>query len=63
MPSKDINSTENAKRLARTLFCNLQGSEDQLVVQDFYPYFDTEMDHNAFDLFDKDGQRTYRSRR
>ncbi|KAF9425589.1 hypothetical protein BGZ94_007395 [Podila epigama] len=56
MPSKDINSTENAKRLARTLFYNLQGNGDQLVVQDFYPYFDTEEEaQKAFNLFDKDG--------
>lgn len=41
VPSKDINSNENAKRLARTLFYDLQGSGDRLVVQDFYPYFDT----------------------
>ncbi|KAF9902586.1 hypothetical protein EC991_004759 [Linnemannia zychae] len=57
-PSKDINSTENAKRLARTLFHNLQQfpDADQLVVEDFFPYFTTEDDaRKAFALFDKDG--------
>ncbi|KAG0030634.1 hypothetical protein BGZ82_007342 [Podila clonocystis] len=55
-PSKDIGSTANAKRLAKTLFKNLQGNGDELVVQDFFPYFDTEDDaHTAFAIFDKDG--------
>ncbi|KAG0026473.1 hypothetical protein BGZ82_009459 [Podila clonocystis] len=55
MPFKDINPTENAKRLARTLFYSLQGSRDHLLVQDFNPYFDTEEDaYYAFNLFDKD---------
>ncbi|KAF9544612.1 hypothetical protein EC957_011827 [Mortierella hygrophila] len=55
-PAKDINSTHNAKRLAKTLFYNLQGNGDELVVQDFYPYFDTEEDsQKAFSMFDKDG--------
>ncbi|KAF9941281.1 hypothetical protein BGZ65_004307 [Modicella reniformis] len=55
-PSKDIGSTENAKRLAKTLFYNLQTNSDQLVVQDFCPYFDTEEEAQvAFTLFDKDG--------
>ncbi|KAG0043407.1 hypothetical protein BGZ83_011454, partial [Gryganskiella cystojenkinii] len=56
VPAKDINSTENAKRLARTLFHNLQGHGDELVVEDFYTYFETEDDaQDAFALFDKDG--------
>ncbi|KAG0362962.1 hypothetical protein BGZ54_008402 [Gamsiella multidivaricata] len=55
-PAKDINSTENAKRLAKTLFYNLQGNGEDLVVEDFYPYFDTEEDaKEAFMIFDKDG--------
>ncbi|KAG0266959.1 hypothetical protein BGZ95_002972, partial [Linnemannia exigua] len=57
-PSKDINSTENAKRLARSLFHNLQHSPlaDQLTPPDFYPYFSTPEDaQKAFSLFDKDG--------
>ncbi|KAG0335524.1 hypothetical protein BG004_008411 [Podila humilis] len=55
-PAKDINSTDNAKRLAKTLFYNLQGYGDQLVVEDFYPYFETESDaKDAFAMFDKDG--------
>ncbi|OAQ32881.1 hypothetical protein K457DRAFT_90455 [Linnemannia elongata AG-77] len=55
-PAKDINSTDNAKRLAKTLFYNLQGNGDELVVQDFYPYFDTEeASQKAFAIFDKDG--------
>ncbi|KAF9143539.1 hypothetical protein BGX30_000155 [Mortierella sp. GBA39] len=56
IPAKDINSTHNAKRLAKTLFYNLQGNGDELVVQDFYPYFDTEeASQEAFSIFDKDG--------
>ncbi|KAF9905817.1 hypothetical protein EC991_001293 [Linnemannia zychae] len=55
-PAKDINSTENAKRLAKTLFYNLQGNGDELVVEDFYPYFETEQAaQEAFAIFDKDG--------
>ncbi|KAF9586242.1 hypothetical protein BGW38_008118 [Lunasporangiospora selenospora] len=55
-PTKDINSTSNAKRLAKTLFYNLQGNGDDLVVEDFYPYFDAEEDaKEAFAIFDKDG--------
>ncbi|KAF9392639.1 hypothetical protein CPB97_011619 [Podila verticillata] len=55
-PTKDINSTENAKRLAKTLFYNLQGNGDELVVEDFHPYFETEEDaREAFAIFDKDG--------
>ncbi|KAF9934835.1 hypothetical protein FBU30_010808 [Linnemannia zychae] len=55
-PTKDINSTETAKRLAKTLFYNLQCNGDELVVEDFYPYFDTEEDaKKAFAIFDKDG--------
>ncbi|KAG0205148.1 hypothetical protein BGX28_003189 [Mortierella sp. GBA30] len=55
-PMKDINSTSNAKRIAKTLFYNLQGSGDELVVEDFYPYFETEGDaKEAFAIFDKDG--------
>ncbi|KAF8941846.1 hypothetical protein BGZ47_007124 [Haplosporangium gracile] len=55
-PAKDINSTDNAKRLAKTLFYNLQGNGDELVVEDFYPYFDTEeASKEAFAIFDKDG--------
>ncbi|KAF9365520.1 hypothetical protein BGX34_009663 [Mortierella sp. NVP85] len=55
-PSKDIGSTENAKRLAKTLFYNLQTNSDELIVQDFYPYFDSEEEAQlAFGLFDKDG--------
>ncbi|KAF9101013.1 hypothetical protein BGX27_000130 [Mortierella sp. AM989] len=57
-PTKDIGSTANAKRLAKTLFYNLQSNahRDELVVQDFYPYFDTEEEAKAaFAIFDKDG--------
>ncbi|KAG0052691.1 hypothetical protein BGZ83_002210 [Gryganskiella cystojenkinii] len=61
-PSKDVGSTANAKRLAKTLFYNLMrnshGYHDrvELVVQDFYPYFSTEEDAQAaFTIFDKDG--------
>ncbi|KAF9433300.1 hypothetical protein BGZ76_009629 [Entomortierella beljakovae] len=55
-PAKDINSTESAKRLAKTLFYNLQGDAEELVVEDFYLYFDTENDaKEAFAIFDKDG--------
>ncbi|GJJ74665.1 hypothetical protein EMPS_07023 [Entomortierella parvispora] len=55
-PAKDINSTDNAKRLAKTLFYNLQGNGEELVVEDFYPYFQTEEDaKEAFAIFDKDG--------
>ncbi|KAF9430573.1 hypothetical protein BGZ94_006062 [Podila epigama] len=55
-PSKDIGSTANAKRLAKTLFKNLQRHSDELVVQDFFPYFDTEEEaRTAFAIFDKDG--------
>ncbi|KAI9239519.1 MAG: Mechanosensitive ion channel-domain-containing protein [Podila humilis] len=55
-PSKDIGSTANAKRLAKTLFKNLQSNSDELIVQDFFPYFDTEDDaRTAFAIFDKDG--------
>ncbi|KAF9364200.1 hypothetical protein BGX34_002229 [Mortierella sp. NVP85] len=56
VPAKDINSTDNAKRVAKALFYNLQSSGEELVVQDFYPYFDTEGDaKEAFAIFDKDG--------
>ncbi|KAI1300851.1 hypothetical protein EDD11_005941 [Mortierella claussenii] len=55
-PSKDIGSTANAKRLAKTLFYNLQSSGEELVVQDFFPYFDSEDEAKlAFAIFDKDG--------
>ncbi|KAG0323260.1 hypothetical protein BGZ99_002879 [Dissophora globulifera] len=55
-PTKDISSTDNAKRLAKTLFYNLQGNGDELIVEDFYPYFETEDDaKEAFAIFDKDG--------
>ncbi|GJJ75160.1 hypothetical protein EMPS_07518 [Entomortierella parvispora] len=56
VPAKDISSTENAKRLARMLFHNLQNHGEELVVKDFYSYFDTEEEaQNTFALFDKDG--------
>ncbi|KAG0276469.1 hypothetical protein BGZ95_007494 [Linnemannia exigua] len=55
-PTKDINSTEYAKRTARTLFHNLQGANEELVVNDFYPYFDSQEEAKAaFAIFDKDG--------
>ncbi|KAF9353615.1 hypothetical protein BGX26_008620 [Mortierella sp. AD094] len=55
-PAKDINSTDNAKRLAKSLFYNLQGNGEELLVEDFYPYFDTMADaKEAFAIFDKDG--------
>ncbi|CAO3565991.1 unnamed protein product [Mortierella alpina] len=55
-PTKDINSTANAKRVAKSLFHNLQGNGDELVVEDFFPYFDSEADaKEAFAIFDKDG--------
>ncbi|KAG0007338.1 hypothetical protein BGZ80_004795, partial [Entomortierella chlamydospora] len=55
-PAKDIDSTNNAKRLAKSLFYNLQGNGEELLVEDFYPYFDTEADaKEAFAIFDKDG--------
>ncbi|KAI8596592.1 Mechanosensitive ion channel-domain-containing protein [Dissophora ornata] len=55
-PTKDINSTANAKRLAKSLFYNLQGNGEELVVEDFYPYFENEDDaKEAFAIFDKDG--------
>ncbi|KAF9192472.1 hypothetical protein BGZ51_005484 [Haplosporangium sp. Z 767] len=55
-PTKDIGSTANAKRLAKTLFYNLQNNGDELVVQDFYPYFATpEEAQIAFAIFDRDG--------
>ncbi|KAG0279022.1 hypothetical protein BGZ95_002536 [Linnemannia exigua] len=58
-PSKDIGSTANAKRLAKTLFYNLQtisGNRDDLVVENFYPYFATQEEaRTAFAIFDKDG--------
>ncbi|KAF9434471.1 hypothetical protein BGZ76_007960 [Entomortierella beljakovae] len=55
-PAKDIGSTANAKRLAKTLFYNLQSTGEELVVQDFYPYFSDEDEaKEAFGIFDKDG--------
>ncbi|KAF8985247.1 hypothetical protein BGZ46_005408 [Entomortierella lignicola] len=55
-PAKDINSTDYAKRLAKSLFYNLQGNGEELLVEDFYPYFDSEFDaKEAFAIFDKDG--------
>ncbi|KAF9094741.1 hypothetical protein BGX23_001664 [Mortierella sp. AD031] len=55
-PSKDIGSTANAKRLAKTLFYNLQINGEDLVVENFYPYFDTQEEaRTAFAIFDKDG--------
>ncbi|KAG0231511.1 hypothetical protein BGX31_005500 [Mortierella sp. GBA43] len=56
VPAKDFNSTANAKRVAKALFYNLQSHGDELVMEDFYPYFDTEGDaKEAFTIFDKDG--------
>ncbi|KAG0243679.1 hypothetical protein BGW41_001552 [Actinomortierella wolfii] len=55
-PTKDINSTANAKRLAKSLFYNLQKHSDSLVVEDFIPHFEDEEEaRRAFALFDKDG--------
>ncbi|KAF9909695.1 hypothetical protein EC991_008174 [Linnemannia zychae] len=58
-PAKDIGSTANAKRLAKTLFYNLQttnGNREDLVVESFYPYFTTQEEaRTAFAIFDKDG--------
>ncbi|KAG0286981.1 hypothetical protein BGZ97_007248 [Linnemannia gamsii] len=55
-PSKDIGSTANAKRLAKTLFYNLQTNGEDLVVENFYPYFSTQEEaRTAFAIFDKDG--------
>ncbi|KAF9976897.1 hypothetical protein BGZ73_007514 [Actinomortierella ambigua] len=55
-PTKDINSTANAKRLAKTLFYNLQRNSESLVVEDFMPHFEDEDEaRRAFALFDKDG--------
>ncbi|KAF9538316.1 hypothetical protein EC957_006936 [Mortierella hygrophila] len=55
-PSKDIGSTANAKRLAKTLFYNLQTNGEDLVVENFYPYFSTQDEARAaFTIFDKDG--------
>ncbi|KAF8931171.1 hypothetical protein BGZ47_000203 [Haplosporangium gracile] len=55
-PSKDIGSTANAKRLAKTLFYNLQTNGEDLIVENFYPYFSTEEEARAaFTIFDKDG--------
>ncbi|KAG0267041.1 hypothetical protein DFQ27_009187 [Actinomortierella ambigua] len=55
-PTKDINSTANAKQLAKTLFYNLQRHTESLVVEDFMLHFDDEEEaRRAFALFDKDG--------
>ncbi|KAF9920072.1 hypothetical protein FBU30_010138 [Linnemannia zychae] len=55
-PSKDIGSTANAKRLAKTLFYNLQTNGEDLVLENFYPYFATQEEAQAaFAIFDKDG--------
>ncbi|KAF9579691.1 hypothetical protein BGW38_003947 [Lunasporangiospora selenospora] len=58
-PAKDIGSTANAKRLAKTLFYNLKQQHgrtaEELLVEDFYRYFDTEEEaKEAFLIFDKD---------
>ncbi|CAE6480680.1 hypothetical protein ACGC1H_003511 [Rhizoctonia solani] len=76
----EIGSLHSARRLARDLFENLRNVDPErreLTVEDFYPFFKTEEDaHNAFSLFDKDGngdiskkemreavQRIYRERK
>jgi hypothetical protein len=52
---RDINSTEHAKQVAKSLFYQLQGSSDELIVEDFFPFFDTEDEAKAaFAIFDKD---------
>jgi hypothetical protein len=73
-------SLYSARKLAKKLFTNLRDQHpdrDSLVVEDFEPYFKSTADaHQAFHLFDKDGngdlskremreavQRIYRERK
>ncbi|KIK60286.1 hypothetical protein GYMLUDRAFT_601421 [Collybiopsis luxurians FD-317 M1] len=73
----DFGSLSSARRLARKLFSALGDKRDFLVVEDFEPYFRTTAEaHEAFHIFDKDGngdiskremreavQRIYRERK
>ncbi|KAF8825944.1 hypothetical protein HHX47_DHR6000586 [Lentinula edodes] len=73
----EFGSLSSARRLARKLFSALGDKRDFLIVEDFEPYFRTTAEaHEAFHLFDKDGngdiskremreavQRIYRERK
>ncbi|KAJ3731772.1 Mechanosensitive ion channel-domain-containing protein [Lentinula guzmanii] len=73
----EFGSLSSARRLARKLFGALGDKRDFLIVEDFEPYFRTTAEaHEAFHLFDKDGngdiskremreavQRIYRERK
>ncbi|KAG2015905.1 hypothetical protein CC2G_009127 [Coprinopsis cinerea AmutBmut pab1-1] len=76
----DVSGVYSARRLARKLFSVLSDVEPpraHLIVEDFYPYFNTTAEaHEAFAIFDKDGngditkremrdavQRIYRERK
>lgn len=52
----DLHSKTEARKLARKIFCALQGRRRHLLIQDFYPLFPTQdAARRAFEFFDRDG--------
>ncbi|KIY66418.1 hypothetical protein CYLTODRAFT_423451 [Cylindrobasidium torrendii FP15055 ss-10] len=53
----EMGSVHNARKLAKRVFSSLSDpTRDALLVEDFYPYFDTiEAAKDAFAIFDRDG--------
>ncbi|KAI0220093.1 hypothetical protein L0F63_006914 [Massospora cicadina] len=52
----DLHSKTEARKLARKIFCALQGRRRHLLIEDFYPIFPTQdAARKAFEFFDRDG--------